>query len=112
MVKYLYPFIVQVLNEDVAAARERLKRLGIGAVVSGDGVWLTRGHFSQCGSFTVGDLEFLDALLAYAHAAKRGPSEPLPTEGEVVFRDANSRGPGGPTRPLGTPSRTPWILSI
>ena len=26
-------------------------------------------------------------------------------------RAANSRGPGGPTGPLGTPSRTPWILS-
>ena len=71
VVKYLYPFIVQVLNEDVATARERLKLLGIGAVVSGDGVWLMRGHFSQCGSFTVGDQEFLDALLAYAHAAAR-----------------------------------------
>jgi hypothetical protein len=26
-------------------------------------------------------------------------------------RAANSRGPRGPTGPLGTPSRTPWILS-
>ena len=25
---------------------------------------------------------------------------------------ANSRGPRGPTGPLGTPSRTPWTLSI
>ena len=27
-------------------------------------------------------------------------------------RADNSRGPGGPTGPLGTPPRTPWILSI
>ena len=30
----------------------------------------------------------------------------------VMDRAANSRGPGGPTGPLGTPSRTPWILFI
>ena len=29
----------------------------------------------------------------------------------VQIRAANSRGPGGPTGPLGTPLRTPWILS-
>jgi hypothetical protein len=31
---------------------------------------------------------------------------------KVAARAANSRGPGGPTGPLGTPPRTPWILSI
>ena len=30
---------------------------------------------------------------------------------EHAARAANSRGPGGPTGPLGSPSRTPWILS-
>ena len=30
---------------------------------------------------------------------------------KVLDRAANSRGPGGPTGPLGTPSRTPWTLS-
>ena len=30
---------------------------------------------------------------------------------KVLGRDANSRCPGGPTGPLRTPSRTPWILS-
>ena len=29
----------------------------------------------------------------------------------VLARAANSGGPGGPTGPLRTPSRTPWILS-
>jgi hypothetical protein len=29
----------------------------------------------------------------------------------AVDRAANSRGPGGPTGPLGTTSRTPWMLS-
>ena len=29
----------------------------------------------------------------------------------VAAEAANSRGPGGPTGPLPTPSRTPWILS-
>jgi hypothetical protein len=33
------------------------------------------------------------------------------TEELVVIRAANPRGPGGPTGPLGTPSRTLWILS-
>ena len=28
------------------------------------------------------------------------------------YRAANSGGTGGPTRPLRTPSRTPWIISI
>ena len=29
----------------------------------------------------------------------------------VAGRAANSKGPGGPTGTLGTPSKTPWILS-
>ena len=40
---------------------------------------------------------------AIATAAEHGIS--------VEIRAANSWDPGGPTGPLGTPSRTPWILS-
>ena len=42
-----------------------------------------------------------------------GPDEAVEQEPEEEgwdCRAANSSGPGGPTGPLGTPSRTPWAL--
>ena len=41
--------------------------------------------------------------------ARQAARQVCRVQGRVKGRAANSRGPGGPTGPLGTPPRIPWI---
>jgi hypothetical protein len=43
-------------------------------------------------------------------AAERDACPARVNKRAVMDRAADSKGPGGPPRPLGTPSRTPWGL--
>ena len=80
----MYEHIAAVLEEDVEAARARVKATGGGATATADGVWDTRGHFAQNGTYVITDKDWLNALLAYKHASKRGTAkEDGPADGEI-----------------------------
>ena len=60
VIKLVYPHITDILNEMCEEEKERMKQLDreeLGswerAVVTSDGVWYTRGHFSKNGSFII-----------------------------------------------------------
>ena len=60
VIKLIYPHITEILDEMCSDAKEEMKSMesdDLGswkrAVVTSDGVWHTRGHFSKNGSFVV-----------------------------------------------------------
>ena len=60
IVKLVYPHITAILNEMCEEEKNRMKEKDVAvlgswkkAVVTSDGVWHTRGHFSKNGSFII-----------------------------------------------------------
>ena len=59
-IKLVYPKVTEILNGMCDEEKERMKQMSNGqlgswkrAVVTSDGVWHTRGHFSKNGSFII-----------------------------------------------------------
>jgi hypothetical protein len=67
-----------VLNKDIEAARARVRATCRGATCMADGVWDTCGFRAMDGSYVITDQAWLNALLAYRHACKRGRPEGRP----------------------------------
>ena len=73
MIKLAYPHLKAILDEMCDEEKERMKAIPDGdlgswkrAVVTSDGVWHTRGHFSKNGSFVVKNY-LTGGLLWYGH---------------------------------------------
>ena len=78
VIKLIYPLIYDILNEMCEDEKENMKRkdeetLGSWkrAVVTSDGVWHTRGHFSKNGSIIIKNY-ITGGLLWFAHKCMRG----------------------------------------
>lgn len=78
MIKLAYPHLKALLDEMCDKEKERTKSLADGdlgswkrAVVTSDGVWHTRGHFSKNSSFVVKNY-LTGGLLWYGHKCMRG----------------------------------------
>ena len=78
VIKLVYPHITEILNEMCEDEKNRMKKLpskDLGswqrAVVTSDGVWQTRGHFSKNGSFVIKNY-FTGGLLWYGHKCMKG----------------------------------------
>lgn len=76
-IKLVYPFETAIRNEMYDEEKERMKDIDAGelgswqrAVVTSDGVWHTRGHFSKNGSFIIKNY-LTGGLLWYAHKCRR-----------------------------------------
>ena len=70
-IKLVYPHITNNLNERMKAKEEEELGSWERAVVTSDGVWHTRGHFSKNGSFIVKNY-LMGGLLWYGHKCMRG----------------------------------------
>lgn len=77
-IKLVYPHITDILNEMCEEEKQRMKAKEEGelgswerAVVTSDGVWHTRGHFSKNGSFIVKNY-LTGGLLWYGHKCMQG----------------------------------------
>ena len=82
----MYPHITDILNEMCEEEKERMKQLNheeLGswerAVVTSDGVWHTRGHFSKNGSFIIKNY-LTGGLLWYGHKCMRGKDDVVDEE--------------------------------
>lgn len=78
IIKLAYPHIKAIFYEICSEEKERMKELpdvDLGswkrAVVTSDGVWQTRGHFSKNGSFVIKNY-MTGGLLWYGHKCMRG----------------------------------------
>lgn len=76
-IKLVYPHITDILNEMCEEEKDRMKELDDGelgcgkrAVVTSDGVWHTRSHFSKNGSFIIKNY-LTGGLLWYGHKCMR-----------------------------------------
>jgi len=85
-IKLVYPNVTDILNEMCEEEKERMKELDdeeLGswkrAVVTSDGVWLTRGHFSKNGSFIIKNY-LSGGLLWYGHKCMRGNDDVVEDE--------------------------------
>ena len=81
-----YPKVTESLNGTSDEERERMKEIRNGelgswkrAVVTSDGAWHTRGHFSQNGSFIIKNY-LTGGLLWYGHKCMRGKDGVLEDE--------------------------------
>ena len=81
VVKLIYPHIHDILTEMCDEEKAQMKRIDsdvLGswqrAVVTSDGVWHTRGHFSKNGSFIIKNY-LTGGLLWFGHKCMRGSSE-------------------------------------
>jgi len=81
VVKLIYPHIHDILTEMCDKEKEQMKRIDSNvlgswerAVVTSDGVWHTRGHFSKNGSFIIKNY-LTGGLLWFGHKCMRGNSE-------------------------------------
>ena len=81
VVKLIYPHIHDILTEMCDEEKAQMKRIDsdvLGswqrAVVTSDGVWHTRGHFSKNGSFIIKNY-LTGGLLWFGHKCMRGNSE-------------------------------------
>ena len=90
IIKLVYPVITDILNEMCEDEKERMKErmkeiapdvLGSWkkAVVTSDGVWHTRGHFSKNGSFIIKNY-LTGGLLWYGHKCMRGKDNVIKEE--------------------------------
>ena len=77
-IKMIYPVVKEVLDEQCSKVKEEMKEKPeeeVGswrrAITSGDGVWLTRGFFSQNFTFTVWNY-LTGGILYYMHLCMRG----------------------------------------
>lgn len=95
----MYPHVKDILDEMTKEAKEEMKALPddqLGswkrAVTTGDGVWLTRGHYSQNFTYTLRNY-MTGALLYVVHKCQRGEDkiieEPL-YEGTSSGAEGNS----------------------
>lgn len=78
VVKLVHPHLKDILDEMCNEEKERMKELPdeeLGgwkrAVVTSDGVWQTRGHFNENGSFVIKNY-MTGGLLWYGHKCMRG----------------------------------------
>ena len=78
IIQLMYPHISAILNGMCEDEKTRMKELPEGelghwkkAVVTSDGVWHTRGHFSKNGSFVIKNY-LSGALLWFGHKCMRG----------------------------------------
>ena len=78
IIKHVYPVIMDILNEMCHDEKERMTEIEpcvLGswkkAVVTSDGVWHTRGHFSKNGSFVIKNY-LTGGLLWCGHKCMRG----------------------------------------
>ena len=78
VIKLVYPHITDILNEMCHEEKEQMRAIAgetLGswqrAVVTSDGVWHTRGHFSKNGSFIIKNY-LTGGLLWYGHKCMRG----------------------------------------
>ena len=85
VVKTTYPVIAEILNEMCEEEKERMRLLPeeeLGswnrAVVTSDGVWQTRGHFSKNGSFVKNFLS--GRLLWFGHKCMKGGDDVVEEE--------------------------------
>ena len=81
VVKLIYPYIHDILSEMCDEEKAQMKRMDSNvlgswqcAVVTSDGVWHTRGHFSKNGSFIIKNY-LTGGLLWFGHKCMRGNSE-------------------------------------
>ena len=81
VVKLIYPHIQDILTEMCDEEKAQMKRIDSNvlgswqrAVVTSDGVWHTRGHFSKNGSFIIKNY-LTGGLLWFGHKCMRGSSE-------------------------------------
>ena len=81
MAQLIYPHIHDILTEMCDEEKENMKKIDnnvLGSwqrgVVTSDGVWHTRGHFSKNGSFIVKNY-LTGGLLWFGHKCMRGNSE-------------------------------------
>lgn len=86
VIKLIYPHITDILNEMCNDAKEEMKNVSsdvLGswerAVVTSDGVWHTRGHFSKNGSFVVKNY-ISGGLLWYGHKCMKGGDDVIEDE--------------------------------
>ena len=86
VIKLVYPHITDILNEMCEEEKERMRQLDgeeLGswerAVVTSDGVWHTRGHFSKNGSFIIKNY-LTGGLLWYGHKCMRGKDDVVDEE--------------------------------
>ena len=85
-IKLVYPKVTEILNGMCDEEKERMKEMSNGelgswkrAVVTSDGVWHTRGHFSKNGSFIIKNY-LTGGLLWYGHKCMRGKDGVLEDE--------------------------------
>ena len=81
VIKLVYPHITDILDGMCEEEKERMRQLEgdeLGswerAVVTSDGVWHTRGHFSKNGSFSIKNY-MTGGLLWYGHKCMRGKDD-------------------------------------
>ena len=81
VVKLIYPHISDIVNEMCDQEKAKMKAIDeeeLGswkrAVVTSDGVWHTRGHFSKNGSFIIKNY-LTGGLLWFGHKCMKGDSE-------------------------------------
>ena len=93
-IKLVYPCVTDILNGMCDEEKERMKGIDDGelgswsrAVVTSDGVWHTRGHFSKNGSFIIKNY-LTGGLLWYGHKCMRGRDDVV--EDEVFEGTAKS----------------------
>ena len=86
VVKAIYPVAVDILNEMCEEEKERMKGLPENelrswkrAVVTSDGVWHTRGHFSKSGSFIIKN-HMSGGLLWFGHKCMKGSDDVVEEE--------------------------------
>lgn len=86
VIKQVNPVVTAILNEMCDEEKERMKEIDAGelgswqrAVVTSDGVWHTRGHFSKNGSFIIKNY-LSGGLLWYGHKCMRGKDDVVEEE--------------------------------
>ena len=80
-IKLVYPAITEILNGMCDEEKDKMKEVDTGelgswqrAVVTSDGVWHTRGHFTKNGSFIIKNY-LTGGLLWYGHKCMRGKDD-------------------------------------
>ena len=96
IIKHVYPVVTDILNEMCEDEKERMKEIPpdvLGswskAVVTSDGVWHTRGHFSKNAYFIIKNY-LTGGLLWYGHKCMRGNDDVIeedPYEGTAKSKE-------------------------
>ena len=94
MIKLVFPYVSDMINEMCTEAMDDMEALPPGeigsmqrAIVTGDGTWLTRGHFSKNHTYTIRNY-MTGALLYVVHVCMRGEDDVV--EGELYKGTAKS----------------------